>query len=393
VKAIVIGAGVLGTSVTYQLAKRGVDVTLIDKGLPGAAASAASFAWLNANDKGEPPAYHDLNAMSIAEWTVVARELGTSSWLRREGNLHIVDNATDAAALALTVERSRALGYAAVPLPVSGLSALDPVVRVRPEYELGVFFPDEGHITVPVLLHDLLGAAQLLGATVRHSTPVARLLLDKGRVSAVALDSGEELKADIVVLAAGAGIGELLATQGVEARTQGTLGVSVTTSPGASNLSTMLHLPRLSVRPDSDGRIVVRSFAADKQIDTASWTLPDEAVRDLIAQAAEGLTDLDPALVEAERIRIAHRPYPLDGLPVIGEWEGLPGLYVMTMHSGVTLAAITGRLAAEEISNGEKSSLLNEFRPQRLVEAAAAGAVYSDPYADREVAPVSQLRS
>ena len=114
-KAVVVGAGVLGASVAYQLAKRGVGVTIVDKGIPGDAASSASFAWLNSNNK-KLRSYHDLNVMSIAEWAAVDRELRGSSWLRQVGNVHIAANAEDAAALLERVERLQSYGYAAIPL-------------------------------------------------------------------------------------------------------------------------------------------------------------------------------------------------------------------------------------------------------------------------------------
>ncbi|GIT82046.1 D-amino-acid oxidase [Leifsonia sp. LS1] len=387
-RVIVIGAGVLGSSITYQLAKRGVDVTIIDKSIPGDAASAASFAWINSNDKADPREWHNLSAMSIGEWNLLAREVGTTSWLHRDGNLHIVDNPADAEDLLRIVEQSHSLGYAAVPIPLRDLSRLEPQLRARPEYELAVFFPEEGHITIPLLIHDLLGAATSLGSQLRHSTTVTDLHRSGDQVTGVILDDGTRLEADLVVLAAGAGIGDLLGKQGVDAQTKGTPGITVTTSPGTSNVSTMLHLPGLSIRPDTSGRIVVRSSAADREIDLATWTLPDHAIRRLFEQAAAAVVDVDSALVRSERVQIAHRPYPLDGLPVIGEWDGVPGLYVTTMHSGVTLGAITGRLAAEEIASGEKSALLQAFRPSRIIDAATSGAVHFDPYAvEREKQP------
>ena len=389
-KVIVIGSGVLGASITYQLAKRGADVTVIEKDVPGDAASAASFAWLNSNDKSDPPAYHHLNAMSIAEWNLIARELGTSGWLHREGNLHVVDTTPEAEALASLVEQAHSLGYAAVPVMLHELTRLDPVVRIRPEYEYAVFFPEEGHITVPLLIHDLLSAAVSFGAEVRHTTSVSDLIREGDHIRGVILDNGERLESDVTVLAAGAGIGSLLGKQGVDAKTEGTPGITVTTSPGTSNVSTMLHLPGLSVRPDTSGRIVVRSSVSDQHIDLQSWTLPHEAVQRLFEQTAEGLTDVDPNTVRAERVQIAYRPYPLDGLPVIGAWDGLPGLYVTTMHSGVTLGAITGRLVAEEITTNDPSPLLEEFRPSRLIEATARGDAHFDPYAlERERQPLA----
>ncbi|MEU3333341.1 NAD(P)/FAD-dependent oxidoreductase [Glutamicibacter creatinolyticus] len=379
-KAIVIGAGVLGSSITYQLAKRGVNVTVVDKGLPGDAASAASFAWLNSNTK-ELRSYHDLNVMSISEWSAIARELGTDAWLHQTGNLHVVDNAADVEAITARIERLNSYGYAAMPIDPKDLTRIDPLIRVRDEYQFGVFFPGEGHITVPLVVHDLLKAAKALGAKVLHSTSVSQLIADDSRVSGVQLASGEALNGDLVIVAAGAGIGDLLRGQGVDVRTKGTPGITVTTSPGSSNISTMLHLPGLSVRPDTSGRIVVRSSAADEQIDFDNWVLPESAVQQLFEQTAAGIADVDSAAMRAERVQIASRPYPFDGLPVVGNWDGVPGLYVTTMHSGVTLGAIVGRLAAEEIVTGKKHALLEGFRPGRVIEAAKNDMSYFDPYA------------
>ena len=47
-KIIVIGAGIIGTTIAYELSKMGADVTLIDQEFPGSAASGSSFSWINA---------------------------------------------------------------------------------------------------------------------------------------------------------------------------------------------------------------------------------------------------------------------------------------------------------------------------------------------------------
>ena len=78
-KVIVVGAGVLGASAAYQLAKRGCEVEVFDRGAPGGEASAASLAWLNSCSKELRP-YHDLNVISMSEHQAVARELGTADW-------------------------------------------------------------------------------------------------------------------------------------------------------------------------------------------------------------------------------------------------------------------------------------------------------------------------
>ena len=63
-QAVIVGAGVVGASIAYRLARAGARVTLIDRGEPGQGTSANSFAWVNSNDK-TPRPYHRLNAESV----------------------------------------------------------------------------------------------------------------------------------------------------------------------------------------------------------------------------------------------------------------------------------------------------------------------------------------
>ncbi|MFC5337260.1 NAD(P)/FAD-dependent oxidoreductase [Leucobacter denitrificans] len=379
-KAIIVGAGVIGASIAFQLAKRGVQTTVIDAETPGAAASAASLAWINSNNKALRP-YHDLSVMSIMEWQLVARELKSDQWLHPVGNLHVADTPESAAGLAERVARLHSYGYAAIPYPVDDLHLLDRSITRRESYEYAAFFPFEGYVSTSLLIHDLIGAAKSLGARFVLGERVRGLVVQGSQVCGARLESGEQFEADIVIAAAGAGLGDLLASHDINVRTSGTPGVSITTSPGASSLSTVLHFPALSIRPEAEGRVVVRSKNTDRQIDQAAWDLPQGAVDELFEIAGEHLNDFEARHVLAERIAIASRPYLFDGLPVVGNWNGLDGLYVTTMHSGVTLAAIVSRLVATEVVSGESHSLLDEFRPARVLEAAQRGVGYFDPYA------------
>jgi glycine/D-amino acid oxidase-like deaminating enzyme len=379
-KVIVVGGGVLGASTAYQLAKRGCEVELFESGIPGDEASAASLAWLNSNSK-QLRRYHDLNVISMSEHLAVARELGADGWLHRGGNLEVASTDEAAQALHAKAERLHDYGYAAIELDPKDLPRYDPVIRVHDEYRTAVFYPGESWVNLPLLIHELLRAATTDGAVVRANTPVERLLVESGAVNGVILGDGSQVRADRVVVAAGSQIGALMREVGVEVSTIGEPGATVITAPGTSALSVLLHLPGISVRPDTGGRLAVRSTQGDHSLDTDNWTLPEETVTDLIRRTAHGVADVDPASTRGERISIAVRPYPFDGLPVVGFWDGVPNLYMMTMHSGATLAAVTSRLAAEELVNGTLPALLNGFRPDRVTAAARENAPTFDPHA------------
>ena len=86
-KAIVIGAGIVGSSVTYRLSEAGVDVTVLEAGRIAGGTSGTSFAWINSNNK-PPRAYHDLNVAGMSAHRRIKEEFGGKApWLHETGNL------------------------------------------------------------------------------------------------------------------------------------------------------------------------------------------------------------------------------------------------------------------------------------------------------------------
>lgn len=70
--------------------------------------------------------------------------------------------------------------------------------------------------------------------------------------------------------------------------------------------------------------------------------------------------------IKLANVMVGKRPIPEDGLPIIGRTTGIEGLYLLVMHSGVTLAAIAGRLAAAEILSGQNDILLSPYQLERF---------------------------
>jgi glycine/D-amino acid oxidase-like deaminating enzyme len=96
---VVVGADILGASITFHLTLHGVPVTIVDAGEPGQGTSRVSFAWLNAS--GKPPLhYHDFNRRSLDMWERFARRLGGSIDLVWGGELRWSVTAAGAADLA-----------------------------------------------------------------------------------------------------------------------------------------------------------------------------------------------------------------------------------------------------------------------------------------------------
>jgi glycine/D-amino acid oxidase-like deaminating enzyme len=110
--------------------------------------------------------------------------------------------------------------------------------------------------------------------------------------------------------------------------------------------------------PDRQGRIIAgQDFAGGDPGGN-----PDATARDLFATAKAALR----GGLELDFHTVGYRPTPTDGLPIIGRAEGVDGLYIALMHSGITLASAVGLFATREISMASATRCL------RLMGSAAS---------------------
>src|ERR1700720_4502219 len=75
-RVVIAGAGIMGASIGYHLAKRGAQVTILEKRRPGNGATEKSFAWINATFSKQPRSYYELNLLGIAGWRRLTVEFG-----------------------------------------------------------------------------------------------------------------------------------------------------------------------------------------------------------------------------------------------------------------------------------------------------------------------------
>ena len=75
-RIVVVGAGIIGSSIAYHLTKIGAQVTLIERDQPAAHASGKSFAWINASYPKKPYSYHHLSRLSLLAYQKLETEIG-----------------------------------------------------------------------------------------------------------------------------------------------------------------------------------------------------------------------------------------------------------------------------------------------------------------------------
>jgi glycine/D-amino acid oxidase-like deaminating enzyme len=359
---IVIGAGVVGSSLAFRLAQRGARVTLLERGAPGVGTSGSSFAWTNANQK-EPRDYYELNLAGMRAHRALREEVGGAPWLFEGGNLEL---ATPAAAdeLETRLARLRSWGYRAEWLDRASIAELEPGLRPEAEVEGAAWFPDEDAIAAPLLAASLTQQAVVYGATLRTRAEVVGVTRTGERVSGVTLRDGAQLAAGMVVNCAGPWANAIAQLAGRRLPLTPTPGLIVRVSGGAGLVGRVVHAPRLHMRPDVDGLLLVHSADSDEAL--ANGGAPRPWLDELLVHAQAYL----PALKEPRIARwgVGVRPIPADERTSAGAVPSLPGYAEIVTHSGVTLGPLLGSLVANELLTGEVDPLLTPFRPERFGE-------------------------
>ena len=376
-RVAVVGAGIVGSAITYHLAKRGLDVTLLDRNAVASASSHGTFAWINASWAKQPESYHALNQMGVDAWHRLQQALNLP--IKWGGSLEWFAAAERQDRLSRDVQEQQAWGEPAKMLTQLEASALEPRVAFGGAGRVALS-PRDGALD-PVLISQLLvNAAKSHGVRVIEHCEVLRVdeTAEEQRQKILGTSCGD-IAVDRLVLATGADPSAIQTFAGFDLPQRSTPGVIVITQPMPPVLSHIVVAPGIHIHQRLDGRLVLGEQegapenAAHKLRLTARPTrFPNAATASqhaqrLITLAREYVTGLPE--VSAEEVIIGWRPLPLDGHPVIGPSPADPNAYVAVMHSGVSLAAIVGELVAEEIVTGERSPVLTPFRADRGFES------------------------
>lgn len=370
----VIGAGAVGAAVARVAALRGADVTVFERDHPGAGTSGTTFGWVNAHNK-EPATYFALNRAGMRAHAELQRaEPSAQRWYFPTGNLEWAVDAAHVAALAETVERLTGRGYPAAWIDADRARALAPDARI-PDGAAVAWFADEGHVAPAPLLARLLGEARDHGAVIHTGRAVRRVETDPGAATVEPPD-GTRHAFDAVVTCVGRWTRPLLAAGGVtlhmadpDAPGSAAVGYLGYTDPVPARLTCLLTTPRLNVRPDGAGRLIVQALDLDVTADPARE--PDDAVRQgLEARLREVLHGAAHARVR--EVRVGRRALPADGYTAAGFVDPHRRHYTIATHSGMTLCLHLADLAVSEILDGTEAAELSPFRPDRLATTPAA---------------------
>jgi glycine/D-amino acid oxidase-like deaminating enzyme len=371
-KAIVVGAGIVGASVAYRLAESGAAVTLIEERRIGGGTSGVSYAWVNACEKLASKPYFELNMAGKRAHAALAEELdGEGWWYHRPGivqwqHAEAETGGRDGEEPSDKLKRLQEWGYPAERLEFDALRRLEPEINPEVVGNASVIhYPEDGWADAT-----LCAGAQAHAAIERHGAmlvigKVAGLEIRAGRCQGVRMADGTVHGADIVVNCSGRWSNEVAGEVGIPLAP--TYGIVAYTPATGLRLRRGLRTPVVNLRHDGGGRLLLRSNELDKLVTSQDNATPwHPQAQELLRRAKLTLPDLGP--IELEAVRIGIRPQPADSYSAVGPVPNLDGYYLVVTHSGVTMGPFLGHAVAQEVMQGRSAPELASFRPARFFQ-------------------------
>jgi glycine oxidase len=362
---VVVGAGVIGCAVAYELARRGATVQVVDMRAAGAGATQAAAGILAPYlEAGEGPLL-DLLARSLELFDrLIADASGDSGQhipYARNGTLEVATDDPRVSQLEATAAMLRRRGVAGDLLDRAGALSAEP--HLAGDVLAGLLVPAQGAVSAPALTSALAAAARRRGARfVEHGS--VRRIRSGGRAVIVETE-GESLTADHVVVAAGCWSGsieieEVAATVPVRPVRGQLLQLRWT---GAPLRRVLICSDRCYLVPWEDGTVLVGATVEDAGFDERATAA---AVHDLLGAACELVPHGWSAAFVSPRVGL--RPASADELPIIGPSTMLRNLMYATGHyrNGILLAPLTAQLVADALLDDRVDPMMELTAPRRF---------------------------
>ena len=414
---VVIGGGIVGVSTAYYLARRGLKVALVEKGLIGAEQSSRNWGWCRQQNRDEREL--PMATRSLALWDQLAADIGEDLGFRRCGLLYLSNDDAQIDGWARWRDFAATSG-----VTTNMLSAEEATARgtsTGKTWKGGVFSPSDGTANptraAPLIARGIMQA----GGSVHQMCAARGIETEAGRVSGVVTEAGT-IRTPTVVMAGGAWASSFVHQLGIRFP-QATIRSSIlAVAPHVTDLPDALHTTEVSMTRRADGGYTLaisggaRVDPTPQQVRFARQFVPMflSRWRSLSPGGLQGLKAghetlrrwrLDaPTPMEANRIldpkpdpRLIRKIYrracdlmpalrgvPIaatwagyvdstpDGVPAIGEIPGLPGLILAAGFSGhgFGIGPGAGKMIADLIAGDTPLPDVKHYHPERFQTSA-----------------------
>ena len=369
---IIIGGGIIGGSIAWELARRGLHPLVLDRQEAGREASWAAAGMLQtAPESADGFPLVPLARASLALYpdfvAAIEADSGRTVGLRRTGAMEIFFSSGGARALSTFIALHHGLGLPAEALPLDEALEMEPALSRHAQ--AAALLPQECALDSRALTDAVLAAAVAGGAVVLAGVGVESLIVNGARVEGV-IAAGHRFAADHVILAAGAFSSRLDAARRY-APTRPVRGQMVALLSSAPPIRRVLRSTRGYIVPRDDAR--PQRLVAGSTLENAGYE--KRVTPEGIARVLEAAQEIVPDLAAAEIVETwsGLRPDTPDHLPILGPTE-LEGLTIATGHfrNGILLAPITAKLIAEWITERRVSFEWDIFSPLRFASLDTA---------------------
>jgi sarcosine oxidase subunit beta len=375
--AIIIGGGVIGSSIAYHLAKRKIKAVLLERDNLASGASKACDGLVFLQSK-KPGVHLELALASKEKFDHLRQELDFDIEYKNHGGMVVIETEQELQAMKRFVKKQQEIGLNVSLLDTNQARKMEPALS---EKILGsTFSPLDGQVNPMLLTFAFIRAARKLGTKVLTHMEITGIKLKSGKVRSIITTTGQ-IYTDTIVNATGAdaeGIGalvdlnipikprrgQILVTEAApQFLGRGLLSAGYIAAKFDPNLA-KTHGVGISMDQTSSGNLLLGSTREFVGFDKRTTY---EGITNILRNTSK----IIPRLKNMHIIRsfAGLRPYTPDGLPILGKIQDIEGFIMAAGHEGdgMALSPITGELIAELIDTGKTRISLDHFRLERFV--------------------------
>ena len=372
--AVVIGAGVVGTSTALALVNAGLKVLVVDRGNVAQGTTSAGEGNILVSDK-EPGAELELALRSRNAWFEVSADIGGGFELEAKGGIVVARSENGVKSLRSLTAAQRDSRVEVQDISATELHQLEP--HLSPAITEGAFYPQDAQCQPMLAAAQMMRAVKARGGEFLGGATVNALEIHNGSISAVDTSKGR-FSASLVVNATGTWAGQIAELAGSYLPIAPRRGFILVTAPTKQIIFHKVYDAEYVSNVSSDDSDLQSSAVVEG---TQNGTILIGASRErvgfkegiefpVLRILARQAIELFPILAGIQLLRVyrGFRPYAPDHLPVVGEDAHIKGLWHNAGHegAGIGLAPASAELIRDGILG--KASFMNAspFSPSRF---------------------------
>lgn len=370
-RVVVVGAGIVGTCIAYELSNLGIKTVLIDKNIPGSGTSGASFNWINATYPKKPYSYNYLAQLSLNSFKDIEIDLNYPiDWY---GSLEWTNSIADQNKILYEVKNLMKYPTFSKHKIINHIEAnkLEPKFINFNNNNHIVYSEDDGYLNTKEFIKVLIDKIKFNGSKVIEECSYHKINYINNKISSVSTSKGE-IVTDQIVFACGIDTNKIFNKKLIKSPEPG---IIIKSKPYKKIINRIIYGPGIHLYQQRDGKIIIgeqgildiddKNKLKNYPKHFISKSMEEKYINKIIKTGKLFLKEIDS--IPIDEVKIGWRPIPLDEKPIVGRLPHNENIYIATMHSGITLGPIIGKYVAKEISQNTEIPLLNEFRPSRLI--------------------------